>query len=166
MISALTTVKILIRLLGFILLASVIINLPELVFQYSISNKFNLLNLLRYIAYANITTIFFGVILIIYASTITKSILFNDKDVEYEKIVLPAEDVLIRFLGLYLLFHSLSDIVFHITNYYMLKDGIQNFEITGYKYPLVIATLFEIAMSLVFVIKPSIFTFRKGVGDK
>ena len=57
-------------------------------------------------------------------------------------------------VGYILLFYSLSDIVFHISNYYYLKNASGG-EITilAYDYPAVIATIVELAFSAALIIK-------------
>ncbi len=57
-------------------------------------------------------------------------------------------------VGYILLFYSLSDIVFHISNYYYLKSASGG-EITilAYDYPVVIATIAELVFSIGLVIK-------------
>ena len=57
-------------------------------------------------------------------------------------------------IGFVLLFYSISDIVFHATNYIILKNDIgMEMSILNYDYPSVIATLIELIFSLALITK-------------
>ena len=58
----------------------------------------------------------------------------------------------IRLLGLLLLFWSVSDIVFHLFNYLMLRNMADvSFSVSAYNYPYIIATGIEILFAIVLL---------------
>ena len=67
-------------------------------------------------------------------------------------------------VGFILLFYSLSDIVFHLSNYLFLKN-FSDIEVTllNYDYPSLIATVIELVFSitLIFKTKPIILFVKK-----
>jgi len=150
----------LIRVLGVAVLASVVVDIPEYIFQYFSSNSFSILNLIKYLFFANSLTILFGLVCILYANNIEKTFFSNNKIVTNVLNINISEEVLIKLLGLYFVFHSLSDVVFHISNYYMLSDDISDFTVQGYNYPLVVATVVEIILSVIMIFCPGIFSKR------
>ena len=53
------------------------------------------------------------------------------------------ELILIRLLGLLLFYFALSDLVFHLTNFYYLSSDINGFTIEAYNYAYLVATVAE-----------------------
>lgn len=59
------------------------------------------------------------------------------------------ELILIRLLGLLLFYYALSDLVFHLTNFYYLKSDIGgDFSIESYNYAYLVATVAEFVFAL------------------
>ena len=57
-------------------------------------------------------------------------------------------------IGFVLLFYSISDIVFHISNYLILKNTTDmDMSILNYDYPSFIATIIELLFSLALILK-------------
>lgn len=101
--------------------------------------------------------LFAGTLFITLPQTISNK-LINTKEIQLEKIEI---DTLlyvgIIITGFVLLFYSLSDIVFHISNYYVIKDKIDGeFPIFAYDYPSTIATVVELLFSLSLILKTKI----------
>ena len=101
--------------------------------------------------------LFAGIIFIALPQTISNK-LIQTKEIQLEKI---NTDTLlyvgIIITGSILLFYSLSDIVFHVSNYFVLKGNIDGeFPIYAYNYPAVIATVVELLFSLSLILKTKV----------
>lgn len=121
----------------------------------------------------NIFTYFFPLLIPLFAGIIFVSLpqtisnkLIKTKEIKLDKI---ETDTLlyvgIIVTGLILLFYSISDIVFHLSNYYVIKGKIDGeFPIFAYDYPLLIATAVELVFSLSLILKTkAIIKFIKKV---
>ena len=73
--------------------------------------------------------------------------------------------ICIVITGFVFLFYSLSDLVFHISNYIFLKNQIEDeISILNYDYPGLIATVVELLFSLALILKAkTIITIIKKV---
>ena len=139
-----------VRIAGLILIVSTLVKFPSIIYAYNsqLENPFAAYFFPLFIP------LFFGVIFFKLPAT------FSDKYIKLptsSKNTLETKQYLYVgtiLVGYILLFYSLSDIVFHISNYFYLKEASGG-EITilAYNYPAAIATVVELAFSLVLVIK-------------
>ena len=66
----------------------------------------------------------------------------DEMDTKFDLVAI--ELVLIRTLGLLLLYFAISDLVFHLSNLYIVKSDLgDKFSIEAYRYPYLIATAAE-----------------------
>jgi len=101
--------------------------------------------------------LFAGIVFITLPQTISNK-LIKTKEVQLESI----ETNTLLYVGIIitgsiLLFYSLSDMVFHISNYYVIKGKIDGeFPIFAYDYPTAIATVIELVFSLSLIFKTKV----------
>ena len=149
-----------IRFTGLILIAFAITKFPMHYFSY-ISQLEN--SLFAYFA-PLLLQLTIGIVFFALPQTISDMVIeIKDtaiSEIETDKILY----ICIIITGLFFLFYSLSDIVYHISNYYFLKNQIEDeISILNYDYPGAIATVVELlySLSLIFKTKSIMLLIRK-----
>lgn len=86
-----------------------------------------------------------SVLLFMFPITIANRIVTpSSNEVDTKLDLVSIELVLIRVLGLLLVYFAISDLVFHLSNLYLVKRDLgSNFSIQAYRYPYLIATAAE-----------------------
>ena len=150
-----------IRFAGLILIAFAITKFPMHYFSF-ISQLEN-----SFIAYfvPLLIQLFVGIIFFAIPQTISDLVVELKETSKYELEPDTLLYICIVITGFMFLFYSISDIVFHISNYFFLKNQIQDeISILNYDYPGLIATVVEMLYSLALILKAkSIMLFIKKV---
>lgn len=144
-----------VKISGLVLFVLVLSKIPEYVksfvsaenSQYATSSLYYILPLLI-VATACI-------ILFLFPYKISNHLLFKSESVSMpDDLTGQFQIVAIRLLGLLLLFWAVSDIVFHIFNYLMLRNlADASFSVSAYNYPLIVATGAEILFAYILLTK-------------
>lgn len=144
-----------VKIAGLVLFVLVLSKIPEYVkyfasaenSQYATSSLYYILPLLI-VAIACI-------ILFLFPYKISNQLLFKSESAPIlDDLTGQFQIVAIRLLGLLLLFWAVSDIVFHIFNYLMLRNlADASFSISAYNYPLIVATGAEILFAYILLTK-------------
>ena len=96
-------------------------------------------------------------------------IIDTDKSPKPDQFTNQIQIVFIRLLGLLLLFWSVSEIVFHLFNYFTIRSSVNTtgleFPASTYNYPAMIASVVEAAFAYVLLIKATaISSYLNSVG--
>ncbi len=141
-----------VKIAGLVLLVILLSKIPEYVqsfasvekSQYTISSLYYILPLLI-VGIACLVLIFLPY-------KISNNLLFNSEVATNDSDSNNLQIIAIRLLGLLLLFWSVSDAVFHLFNYLLLRNlADTSFQISAYNYPLIIATGVEIVIAVIFL---------------
>ena len=156
-----------VKIAGLVLFVIVLSKIPEYVKSYaSVENSQYTTSSLYYILPLLIVAV--GcIILFLLPYKISNHLLFKPEGSSTpDNLTNQFQIVAIRLLGLLLLFWSVSDIVFHIFNYLMMRDLADvTFPISAYNYPLIVATGAEILFSYVLLTKAkTISLYLNSVG--
>lgn len=133
------------KLSGFIIVVSVISNMPNF-FGALLNYRNNEVDTLivAYFVVINCIPFIVGVWMIFFSSKNEVECKFNIKEYKH---------VFIFGLGVYLLFVSFSDIVFHISSFLFIRNDVgMSFNIRSYNYPMMIATIFELIFSIALIV--------------
>lgn len=139
-----------VRIAGLILIVTILAKFPMVIYAYTNQIEYSIAVYFLPL----LTPLFIGVVLFKFPAS------FSDKFINLSSstdMALNTEQYLYVgtiLVGYVLLFYSLSDIVFHVSNYYYLKSASGG-EITYlvYDYPTVIATIVELVFSITLIIK-------------
>ena len=144
-----------IKIAGLILLVISVGRMPEYVniFSSEEAGKYGLNAL--YLVSPFLVIVGISLLFILYPYKVSNQLIMSPESASNltEEINL-LQIMAVRLLGLLLLFWSISDIVFHFFNYLMLRkaSGV-SMPLSGYNYPVIIATVAEIAFSVILLIK-------------
>ena len=139
-----------VRIAGLILIVTTLVKFPVAIYAYTSQLE----NSIAAYFLPLLIPLIVGIVLFKFPSA------FSDKYINLEtssESRLNAEQYLYVgtiLVGYILLFYSLSDIVFHVSNYFYLKSASGG-EITilAYDYPAVIATAVELVFSVALILK-------------
>ncbi len=140
----------LVRIAGLIMIAFAITKFPMHYFAY-ISQLEN-----SFIAYflPLIIQLFIGIIFFALPKSIGSIVIEINEPVKTEIETEKVLSICIILVGFVFLFYSLSDTVFHVSNYLFLKNQIEDeMSILNYDYPSAIATVVELMFSLALIFK-------------
>lgn len=133
-----------VKISGIVLLVIVVSKLPEYFKTYlAQQNHMNPVNIWHYLMPLLIPSVV-SVLLITFPSKVSNAVIFDGKAVKSSVDLNGIEIIIIRALGILLLFWAVSDLVFHISNYMRYRSVDQgSFPLVAYNYPVVIATAVE-----------------------
>lgn len=156
-----------VKIAGLVLFVIVLSKIPEYVKSYaSVENSQYTTSSFYYILPLLIVAIA-CIILFLFPYRISNHLLFKSESSSTpDNLTNQFQVVAIRLLGLLLLFWAVSDIVFHIFNYLMMRDlaGV-TFPVSAYNYPLIVATGAEILFAYVLLTKAkTISLYLNSVG--
>jgi len=139
-----------VRIAGLILIVTTLVKFPVAIYAYTTQLE----NSIAAYFLPLLIPLFIGVLLFKFPTS------FSDKYINLpsttEHILNTDQYLYIGtiLVGYILLFYSISDIVFHVSNYYYLKSASGGeLTILAYDYPAVIATVAELVFSLALVVK-------------
>ena len=149
-------VTVFIRLVGIFMVVSVVVSVPDYIVDYLSSNNFKIFDLLRVIAIGNFIPFLVGLLLWFFPSMLSGNLVKEEIPFIEASLLNGLEIIFIKLIGVFFFFHSISDIVFHISNFYMLKGSIPDMPVSGYNLALVTATIAELCLSILLITKPQI----------
>ncbi len=139
-----------IKISGIVLFVLVVAKMPEHFKGYlAAQEEVRSISIWHYIVPLLIPGIF-AILLVAFPYKISSKLVFKeniqpDTDANLKRI----EIIAIRILGLLLLYFAISDIVFHTSNYIMLRSiNQQDFPVAAYNYPYIITTAVELLFAL------------------
>ncbi len=153
-----------IRITGMVMFVSGFIELPDYINHFLKNSEASSFSDFMSIVFVPAgMSIFTGLFLIVFPANILKIMVPNKKQkiVDDNSRLFLNDRIAIVGLSLYLMFESMSDLVFHIASIFVLKSSITGgFPIGAYNYPVVIASFVEIIFSALLIWKSEYISIK------
>jgi len=141
-----------IKMAGFVLLVLVLSKIPEYIQSFLSLEKSGYATGTLYYILPLVIVSFACVMLLLFPYKISSKLIVTPEAKEPGQLAETHQIIGIRLLGLLLLFWSVSDMVYNLFNYLMLRNlADASFPISTYNYPYIISTGIEILFAFILL---------------